>query len=396
MTAVVVAVEYLAWIYATHYLGPPYYIGDQNSVCPDFQNNFSINYFQLYPGNAEFDRGNCLLYVPSLYNSTLGVFDPNKNELVNIVEFPGISHNPDVRLTGIDIHSRTGLISILATSTAAFETQPAGSDLSGDNIAMLYDPVKKAVVFRSNLTVTSQGGYGGFTDLEQDPFGNIYVSGKYPGSIMRLDKFDTDSPRVQQWYISEGRKTTTPGFGGLAAHNWILLTHDNSDGQILKFNLGDDRGKPVVVPVLPKNVFRDSTTSYLPPKYRGTVLLVSGGRGVRVFQSEDAKWNKAEYVGTVYKSQFDVPKHDMAVATVQVGDGINMVVLPKFDKVVPGTLAGDRSEFPFYDITQYVDGLLAQPNATDAVSGEKVKVDVTVGTSAGPVKEGGHHDKGEK
>ncbi|TQN64934.1 Core trichothecene cluster (CTC) protein 14 [Colletotrichum shisoi] len=355
----------------------PYDVSDgQPAVpCPPLQSNFSINLFQLYPENADFDRTTCLLYVSNLYNGTLSVLDPYKNALVEIVEFPGISHTPGTHLSGIDINKRTGLISILANAGAAFEKQPPGSDVSGDNTVMLYNPKSREVIYRADLTETTDGKYGGFTDLEQDPFGNVYVSGKFPGSILKLDKFhESDpTPKASEWFRAESRETCTPGFGGLAAHEWTLLTHDNSNGQLLKFDLRAPKGTPVVVPVTPEVVLKDSTASYLPPKYQGTVLLIAGGPGVRVLRSEDGTWDAAEYLGTVDKCLFGVPENHLATATVQVGDGLNLVVLPKGDELVPGTLAGNRTEFPFFDITDHVETLLKFQRlvAKDGVHGRR-------------------------
>lgn len=237
---------------------------------------------------------------------------------------------------------------------------PLGSDVSGDNIAMLFNPKTKEVLYRINLTETTLGQYGGFADVEQDPLGNVYVNSMFPGTILKLDRFDgTTMPKVTEWFLSQPRDTSIDGFGGLAAKDWTLLTHDNSNGQLLKFDMQSLEGTPFVIPVTPEHVFLDSDASYLPPKYQGTVLLIAGGPGIRVLRSKDGKWDDAEYLGTVNKTLFGLPENHLATAAVQVGDGLNLVVLHTGDEVVPGTLAGNRTKFPFYDITDQVEALLA-------------------------------------
>ncbi|GJC88009.1 core trichothecene cluster (CTC) protein 14 [Colletotrichum liriopes] len=296
----------------------------------------------------------------NLCNGTLGIYDPYKNELVDIIEFPGISHSPELFIAGIDIDERTGLVSILANAGAAFTKPPLGSDVSGSNIAMIFNPKTKEVLYKVNLTETTHGQYGGFADLEQDPDGNVYVNSMFPGSILKLYGFDgRNTPKVTEWYLSQPRDSSIDGFGGLAAKEWTLLTHDNSDGRLLKFDMRSSKGLPIAIPVTPSHTFLDSDASYLPPKYNGTVLLIAGGPGIRVLRSKNGKWDNAEYLGTVFKASFDLPDTYLATAAIQVGDGLNMVVLPTGDKVVPGTLAGNRTHFPFYDITNQVEELLA-------------------------------------
>ncbi|WYZ35480.1 hypothetical protein EsH8_X_000127 [Colletotrichum jinshuiense] len=296
----------------------------------------------------------------SLYNGTVGVYDPYKNKLIDIIEFPGISHNPGLFVAGIEIDERTGLISVLANAGAAFVKPPMGSDVSGPNIAMLLDPKTREVLYEVNLTETTQGQYGGFADLEHDPDGNVYINSMFPGSILKLDRSNgRNPPKVTEWFLSQPRDTSIDGFGGLAAKDWTLLTHDNSDGRLLKFDMRSPEGSPVTIPVTPSHIFLDSDASYLPPKYKGTVLLIAGGPGIRVLRSKNGNWDTAEYLGTVLKTSFGLSDIHLATAAVQVGDGLNMVVLPTGDTVVPGTLAGNRTEFPFYDITDQVEELLA-------------------------------------
>lgn len=296
----------------------------------------------------------------SLYNSTFVIYDPYKNEVVDIIEFPGISHQPGQFVSGVDIHPESGLVSIISNAAAAFMVQPAGSDISGSNFVMLWDPKTREVLYRVNLTETSQGRYGGVADVEQDPDGNVYVNTMFPGTILRLERYKArKAPKVKEWFLSQPRNTSIDGFGGLATKGWSLITHDNSNGQLLKFDMRSRSGVPVVIPVTPSNAtFLDSDALTLPQKYNGTVLLIAGGPGIRVFRSKDGKWNDAEFLGTVTRASFNLPPDQLATAAVQVGDGLNLVVVPTGDVVVAGTLAGNRTEFPFYDITTQVEELL--------------------------------------
>ncbi|KAH6661472.1 hypothetical protein F5X68DRAFT_226122 [Plectosphaerella plurivora] len=331
------------------------------SFCPPFQGNFTIEEYQLYPENAEFDTKSCLLYISNIYTGTVSAYDPYKNEVVEVIEFPGITRTPEagVFVAGLDIDKRTGLVSILANAAAAFMQQPAGSNVSGSNLVMLWDPKTKKELYRVNLTETTQGQYGGFADLEQDPHGNVYVNSMFPGSILKLDKFNgRNPPKVTEWFLRQPRDNTIDGFGGIAAKDWTLLTHDNGNGELLKFDMRSSSGSPVVIPVSGNHTFFDSDALALPEKYKGTVLLIAGGPGIRVFRSKNGKWDTAEYLGTVAKTSFGLPPNYLATAAVQVGDGLNMVVLQTGDNPVP-TEAGNRTSFPFYDITDRVEQLLA-------------------------------------
>ncbi|KAH6711961.1 hypothetical protein BKA61DRAFT_694018 [Leptodontidium sp. MPI-SDFR-AT-0119] len=327
--------------------------------CPLFKGNFTIEQFQLYPENGEFDFKSCLLYVSNLYNGTMSVIDPYERAVVDIIEFPGISHTPGLFVSGLEIDTQTGLIAILANSGAAFVTQPAGSDISGPNIVMLWDPMTKKELWRINLTDTSKGVYGGFADVELDPAGNVYVNGMFPGTIMKLEKCGRGKvPKVKEWFLSQPRNTSINGFGGLAAKDWTLLTHNNADGQLLKFDMRSPVGKPVAIPMTPNTIFLNSDASYLPPKYNNTVWLISGGPGIRVLRSKDAKWNTAEFMGTVEKASLGLLPNHLATAVVQIGQGLNMLTLHTGDDV-DAVSGGNRTAFPFIDITDRVEKLLS-------------------------------------
>ncbi|KAK0114895.1 hypothetical protein ONS96_013373 [Cadophora gregata f. sp. sojae] len=325
--------------------------------CPPFGGTFTIDQYQLYPENADFDFDSCLLYTGNLFNSSVGVYDPYKNKIVDIIEFPGISHNPEYHVGGVGIDKRTGLLSIVVDAAAAFSTTPP--DVSGTNLILLLDPSTKELIYKINLTDTTHGKYGGFQDVEQDPDGRVYVVGTFPGSILRVDKKrGKRDPRVTPWYVSQPIDTTSTGLSGLASKDWTLLSNDNNGGRLLNFNMRLPTGIPTVVPLTPAYNIFFSDAIYLPPKYGGTVLLVAeDGVGITVLRSKDGKWTRAEYLGTVPKSQY-VTDDIFSTAAVQVGSSVYMVVTTFADPIVPGTLAGSRKEFPFYDITAQVERFL--------------------------------------
>ncbi|KAH6718640.1 hypothetical protein DL95DRAFT_389186 [Leptodontidium sp. 2 PMI_412] len=317
--------------------------------CPPFSGTFTIKQYQLYPENVDFDFNSCLLYIGILFNASVGVYDPYKDKMVDILEFPGISHNPKYHIGGVGIDKRTGLLSIVVDDAAAFGTVPP--DVSGTNFIMLWDPETKELLYKVNLTDTTHGKYGGFQDVEQDPDGNVYVVGTFPGSILKVDKSrGRRAPKVTPWYVPQPIDSTQIGFGGLAAKDWTLLVNDNNGGRMLRFDMRSSVGKPTVIPLTPNHTFAISDAIYLPPKYKGTVLLVAeDGPGVTVLRSKSGKWDQAEYLGTVPKN---LPDSEFVTASVQVGDSLYMIVVPA------GTVAGNATEFPVYDITAQVEKML--------------------------------------
>ncbi|KAH7120966.1 hypothetical protein B0J11DRAFT_53254 [Dendryphion nanum] len=323
----------------------------RKNKCPPFKGNFTIKQYQLYPENADFDFNSCKLYVGQLWNASLGIYDPytNKHE---VIEFDGISHNPAFHLGAVQADRKTGHLSLIADAANAFPSE--GKDISGTNWLLKWDPKKKELIYKVNLTATSEGLYGGFQDIEQDPEGNVFVVGTWPGSLLKVSK---DGKKVEPWYLPAEIVPTNKGIGGIAALDYLLLAQGDKDG-ILRFDLKAKKGVPVPVKVTPAHTFGQSDAIYLPPKYSGTVLLVAEDTiGISVFESKDAKWESAQFKGIVPIGQVD--PGTAVVTPAQIGDGIYQVLEPFGDEGVngPGT-AGTRSEFLFRDITEEIAALL--------------------------------------
>lgn len=288
-----------------------------------------------------------------LWNASLGIYDPYTQKH-DIVEFEGISHNSAFHMGAVQADRKTGHVSIIADAANAFPSE--GKDISGTNWLLKFDPKSKELLYKINLTETSQAKYGGFQDIEQDPDSNVFVVGTWPGSILKVDK---DGKKVTPWYLPEKIVQTEKGIGGIAALDYLLLAQGDASGKIWRFDLKAEKGVPQPVTITSGNhSFSASDAIYLPPKYKGTVLLVAEDTvGISIFKSADAKWEKAEFKGLVPIGTVDAGTS--ITAPVQVGDGVYMVLEPFGDEGIggPGT-AGNRTDFLFRDITDEVDAFL--------------------------------------
>ena len=255
---------------------------------------------------------------------------------------------------GVDVDERTGLISIVADAGVAFNT--FGQNITGPNYAMLYDPVKKKLLYTIELnSVTNHDQFGGYQDLEQDPRGNVYVVGTFSSSILKIS---ADGKKLEVWYLEQPVNHTRSGLSGLAAKGDILLSADSNTGQIVRFDTSKPKGTQVVIPTTPPNKMSQSDGVYLPPKYDGKVLLVAVDlEGTAVFLSRDGKWQTAEYKGLIPRLTTGIYQDGAVTASVQIAQSI-YTVLDWFDPPIPGSLAGNRTVFPMVDITREVDALV--------------------------------------
>ncbi|KAF2113455.1 hypothetical protein BDV96DRAFT_662499 [Lophiotrema nucula] len=322
-------------------------------ACAPFQGDFTVKQYQLYPENADFDFNTCKLYIGQIWNASLGIYDPY-TQSHEIVEFANISHNPLFHLGAVGVDRKSELLSLIADYANSFPSE--GTDIAGTNWLIQYDVAKRAVNWKLNLTAVSGGAYGGFQDVEQDPDGNVFVVGTWPGTLIKVSK---DGKTATPWYLPEKIVQTEKGIGGIAALGWILLAQGDASGQIWKFDLKADKGVPVPVKITKGNhTFSASDAAYAPPKYAGKVLLVAEDTvGVSVFYSADALWDEAEFKGLVPIGTVDAGTS--ITAPVQVGDGVYMVLEPFGDEGLagPGT-AGNRTDFLFRDISVEVDAFL--------------------------------------
>lgn len=300
--------------------------------------------------------------IRAVFNASVVVYDPYKDKILDILTFPGITGNPALHIGGVGFDPYTGLLSIVVDAAAAFIT--AGADVSGNNLLMKYDPTRKELLWTANLTAVTKGKYGGFQDVAHDCRGNTYVVGTYPSSILRVDK---RGRTIVPWYPPATNVTTLGGYTGISAVGDTMLAADINGGPaadttVYRFDLTKDHGTPKVVPRTPATQINLADAIHFPPKYDGKVLLVAEDlAGVTVLKSNDG-WKTARNVGRIVNNQTMYPG-SLIPAAYQIGGGngqkLYMMELFFTGDIVPGTNAGNRSDWPMVDITAQVDAFVS-------------------------------------
>ncbi|GJN73897.1 hypothetical protein PLICBS_007980 [Purpureocillium lilacinum] len=340
-------------------LASPVACPKETSTCASPSGNLTVSAFQLYPENAEFDAKRCVTYFSVLYNASVAVYDATKNEVSEIIEFPGLSGKPEFHSSGMRVRP-DGQLATVVNAGAAFDT--SGQDISGDNFLVTYDHDSKKVTSQVNLTAVSNGVYGGFQDLTFDTCGNTFVVGTYPGSIIKVS---ADGSKAVPWIVDRISNRTTAGYTGIVSRGNTLIASNGKDGGLYRFDATKAQGEPIAIPLAGNRTLgKDLDQVYMPAKYGGNTILVSDTSDGTVVVRSDDDWKSAKIVGTVANALQS--QDGFSVATVQIAERIYVVTEYFLDasNKVPGTNAGNRTEFPLRDITDEVDAMLQKVPAT--------------------------------
>ncbi|WYZ43733.1 hypothetical protein EsH8_VII_000169 [Colletotrichum jinshuiense] len=325
-----------------------------NTTCNSVSGNKTVSSFQLYPENADFDTKRCVAYLSVLYNSTVAVWDPYTNSVIETIAVPGLSFNSALHSSGVR-RDPLDRLSIIIDAGAAFDT--GGQNISGDNFLVKYDLTSRQVLWQRNLTALTDGVYSGFQDTAHAIDGTTFALGTFPSSIIRVSP---DGEHASPWYLKTPPDHTVHGLSGLVTSpdGKSLLVVDNADGQLYRFDISATEGTPVRVPLSGATRIGSALDGVsIPSRYHGTVILVSDNvAGTVVLRSQDGKWEAAEVLGTVPSPPLGAG--GASVATVQVGGSVYAVSEWFADDKVAGTLAGNRTEWPLFDISSEVDALL--------------------------------------
>lgn len=290
----------------------------------------------------------------NLFNRTVSVYDAIQNRVTEVITIDGITDNPKLHVSGVQVDTRHDKLSIMANAGAAFDT--SGADISGDNFLIQYDLRTKTIEWKVNLTPISGGTYGGFQDIEHDAAGNCFVIGTFPSSIIKVS---ADGQTAVAWYVERNTNQTVHGYSGVVSfnHGRNLLVNDNEHGQIFRFDTLATSGQPTHVPLQTgaEPIGFNFDASYLPTLYQGTVYLISDNElGTIVLRSRDGEWKTAEKLGVVANAYG--AQGGSATATVQIASRIYVVTEFFVDQGLGHSL--NRTEFPLYDITDDVNRLL--------------------------------------
>ncbi|TDZ21893.1 Core trichothecene cluster (CTC) protein 14 [Colletotrichum orbiculare MAFF 240422] len=328
-----------------------------NATCGPVAGNKTIEAFQLYPENADFDTKRCVAYFSVLYNATVASWNPYTSE-IQTIEIPGLSFDSALHSSGVRIDPLDRL-SIIVDAGSAFDT--AGQNITGDNFLVKYDLTEKKILWQRNLSEVTDGVYGGFQDTAHGPDGTTYALGTYPSSIIRVSP---DGSKADAWYLKTPANHTIHGLSGLvnAPDGRSILVADNTDGQLYRFNIEANSSTrvPVLVPLTGAAKIGSSLDGVsIPARYNGTVILATDNvDGTVVLHSADAKWDSAAVLGAVPNAYS--AEGGNTVASVEIGGSVYSVTEWFIDSVkVPGTLAGNRTEWPLVDITASIDAILA-------------------------------------
>ncbi|KAH8801418.1 hypothetical protein F5884DRAFT_513897 [Xylogone sp. PMI_703] len=342
--------------------GSPYPHG--GSHCPPIKGDFNVTYFRLYPEGFDYDSIHCKAYIGGNFNSTVLKKDLHTGEQ-ELLTFPGISFNETYHISGIEFSPRTGAIYFSANNGIAF--QSGATDLTGPNKLIKYDTFTNRVVWISDMApviaeIKRLTGIqvNGFQDVAEDLAGNVYSVITFGRAIVKI----TPDGKPSIYYYTPH----PPSVNGVMLTSWngimsvgdLLILPENSLGKFYVFNTKNGKATPkIYTPKEMPSGYSLSCDRINPPAmFDGTVALCSDdAHGVAVYHSTD-KWNTAEYLGLIPNRGTGIP-----TASGQISNGLYYSnefffdVDPNVFDLQPG---GNRTIFPFYDITSEVRGLVSR------------------------------------
>ncbi|KAF4595394.1 putative trichothecene biosynthesis protein [Ophiocordyceps camponoti-floridani] len=352
----------------------------QTSDCNDFGAHCNItpgdrivDGYRLYPENASFDSKTCLVYFSSLWNNTIAIYDAVHNKIVGSIDYP-FGGRQDLHANAVLVDSCNRELTAGFTSAYPWDTQ--GARVDGPNFIAQYDLDTHELLWTVDLSKPTNYRYGGFQDVAQDRYGNLFVAGTYPAALVRID---AKTRAVEPWYLSSANSTTA-GYSGLAMFEFRkLLVSDQSaetGSNLVSFDVDVKRpSRPRPIPVTWASngtltgISIEPDAIVLAPKYRGKVLLVADNSlGTVVLYSDDG-WVTAKKLGVVPSLFFGTTANPgdaegQVVVSLQIGQRLFAVYefFPDGVYLFPGAhkTAGERTCFPLQDITDDVERLVQQ------------------------------------
>ncbi|KAF9875236.1 tri14-like protein [Colletotrichum karsti] len=342
---------------------------EKTSRCAAVNGSFSIDNYKLYPENLDWDPVHCKLYISANFNSTVLVYDPY-TATYDILSFEGITGTDPYHVSGIDYDSSTGSILISANSGSPFVT--SGQNMTGSNKVIRWDTNANSAAytadlaeFSAKLAIGNVTG-GGYQDFAVDKEGNTYVPVVFhvPG-IAKI----SEAGEVSSWYLGQPSTSSKYIYLGIVYHensNKLVITAPYL-GTFVTFDVS--AASPVPTNVTMNGWPSDGSYSASnlecdgllnPARYSRNVLLCSenGLQAITLWASRDG-FASVEYIGQVAdNSTADIATWASPTATVEIGDSI-YVSHEYFHDLNEFDVAGNRSSFPFVDVTAELDALVS-------------------------------------
>lgn len=304
-------------------------------------------------------------------------YDPYTSK-TQIIEIPGVSHNPEFFVCGIDYSHATGTIYISASARAPW--WPAfGVNLTGPNRLIHYSPLENTILWQANIDtlvdeIQNQAGssFAGFEDSAEDKDGNAYFLGAFGNIIIKVDK----DGLATKFYTPEPDNDKSYGFGGaFITQDNVLVLGDAQTKAFVRFDLsGPTPSQPTFsVPSGHPEIFKkvlDCDALNAPMRYQDKVAICSNVLDrqfaphgiITVYTSEDG-WKTSEYVGMI-PTELEPPD---VWSTAQLATADRVYALSS-------SLPYDDGEFPqtesttLVDITDKIDALVGKFAPSETLS----------------------------
>ncbi|KAI1175670.1 hypothetical protein F4777DRAFT_598415 [Nemania sp. FL0916] len=286
--------------------------------CAPITGNLDVNLRNIYPEGGEWSPSNCKVYLGSLNNGTIVEYDPY-TKTTNVIEFPGVTHNWEHFVCGVDYSHATGNLFISASARAPWfnpDSPGMGTNLTGPNRLIQYSPRDRSIIWDVDLgplvdDIEKEIGtsVGGLQDSASDKDGNVYVPITFGNFILKIDKngetsrfYDPDLKKLDKSY----------GFGGLfiTENNAMVVADGVSHGFVVFDLVGPDPTKPLFSQPegIPDNYDLPLVCDAIiaPRRYRDTVALCADVLSrsmspygiITVYVSKDG-WKTSKYAGAI-------------------------------------------------------------------------------------------------
>lgn len=298
-------------------------------------------------------------------NNTLVEYDPYTST-AEVIEFPGITHNTEYFVCGVDYSLVTDTLYVSANARAPWWNEGSdtmGWNLTGPNRLIHYSPLNRSIIWEADVNPLVEeiereigAQIGGFQDQAEDKDGNAYYPTAWGNVILKVDVHG----QASKFYVPEPDRMNTSayGFGALVvSEDNVLVLSDAVSQSFAIFNLsGPNPSEPFFSK--PANLPADYSTALFcdslitPKRFHNTIALcadvfdakISPHGIIAVYSSGDG-WKTSEYIGAV-PIEFDQAPYAWSTATFEAGESIYALT---------SALPYEKGAFPQVDNTALVD-----------------------------------------